>query len=784
MAVLEASVEAPVSINDVNVANVKFWKEHRSFESKLRDVAGKVKVVERLIERYPSGCAEERKLMEGTKPHVRRILQGKPMFAIKKILEHIGHSDTNIIDELCKGAKTSGPVSKSNLKHWPSLEKPKKANSIFSDETKVPEHNLTPAKPWQEEELQSVLWQKVQEEISEGLSMEIPRSSVYKRPDRSFIVIQNTTDAKMRLLKKMRHIYDASFRNRTALVFEKLQLPFAPYVKELFKLVATPLGTEHHILKSFPQSRRTVFQQISRELRRSKHSSVPVRLNGRKRSRLRNPTLMTLKRFFKVGISTRDVSKAYKQLPVADPNDNCVCVFDPITKSWKFFACLVMGFGNVHSVYQWCRFAEAIAAIARFLRIPLVVYVDDFIIITTTESLKACDDRLGWLLDILKVAQSLKSYSTNEHNPIKVLGLLYNVIDETCTAPPLKCDKAVKDLTDLISEINVFGIQKLQHDKVKDLAESIAGQLVFVILCRDDCSSATPLARSVRDLAYKDNVLKLADKKFANTIKANCNLLIEKVRKLKPESISVNTCMSQKAIVCFTDAALENGVPTMGGFSIGLAEKRAFSTLVKEENRPRNHNIMLWEALAVLALIVILGNSIANTKVAFFIDNTCDIYQFIKCESKDRRVHAVLQQIWSKLERIKCYAVFFYINTKENPADLLTRDCVGLPFLNLKMVKIPQEIFQSIRFGPRTVLIYFYIHNYPQGSMEDLRLPYGRRFGRSPSLQVCEKKKRESDSHPSNAVLVERLHDKRKRESEIPQHAMHAHECVRTSVWL
>ena len=157
-------------------------------------------------------------------------------------------------------------------------------------------------------------------------------------------------------------------------------------------------------------------------------------------------------------ICLRDMSQAFFQLPVRDPDMNVESWFRPANfddvkddpqdipqpgdpelgkkrnakgkrpgeaELWRSF---VAGMGNVHSIFAWVRFSEAVMAITNtLLHVPMIAYVDDNIIIGTRQLAAAQLALFDLFLD--RVGIFRENTKSNQHsdvvNALTALGMDY-----------------------------------------------------------------------------------------------------------------------------------------------------------------------------------------------------------------------------------------------------------------------------------------------------------------------------------------------------------------------
>eukprot|EP00971_Amphidinium_carterae_P000276 5765-Amphidinium_carterae.1 len=82
-----------------------------------------------------------------------------------------------------------------------------------------------------------------------------------------------------------------------------------------------------------------------------------------------------------LSISSDDMSRAYRQVPVSDSNLSCCVVLltDPAAGIVRYFVLYAQPFGAAHAVANFCRVAEWLTRVARrFFHIAVEHFYDDF----------------------------------------------------------------------------------------------------------------------------------------------------------------------------------------------------------------------------------------------------------------------------------------------------------------------------------------------------------------------------------------------------------------------
>ena len=674
--------------NLVNVNLAKLWKRARP-EKIAKLMEARFSVLRGYVEMYGPSTEYGKAFVDSSPEHVKRILGNKPMAALHKFLVDHNCADAAIVREVADGVPTEGPVPEAGY-FPPELRESRLSREPFVDGSEDPLKGFNrPPHPQQlaDVSLFDALWKAVGDEVDKGLAAPIRKDDITRRPDTVFAVKQTSLDAQMNIKEKIRNIYNARHRNHYSKPVERIRLPYGRFVQELARLMRVPCGRELEVLQEMVvQPKSTVTADLARRTGAGKNASfegvgVPrgSRAKGRQRNRDRKWTLPAF--------ALRDISSAYKQLPVREPLKNCFGLYDRVAKDYQFFQGFVCGFGNLHSVHSWVRFSNMLLWIVNWLHIPALVYIDDFILSAPEDKIHMADEMVGRLFDLLSVAQSEKIFTSQTSGVVKVLGLFYlfKRTEETLAllspefhslpfplvvVPREKIEKASRQ----ISELRSFLLQEDSWpvSEMTKLAQSVAGMLNFGIISPLHKANCLPLIRSIRDLVYRKDDIE--QRKYRLSVAANCKRLLQSIYPTSPLSLVIEPVVMPERHV-FTDASLDNQYGAVMGAVVYFPSGSAFGTYwaVAGRNQFKKETIMTYEAGAVLLASWSFAEYLRGARVYIHVDNTADLYAFVKCEAKDRRTHRIVVQVWEELVKMGANPFFLYVPSEKNPADKLTR---------------------------------------------------------------------------------------------------------------
>ena len=165
-----------------------------------------------------------------------------------------------------------------------------------------------------------------------------------------------------------------------------------------------------------------------------------------------------------------DQEDAYRQLPVAEPNDTWVILFTPTGATlWRHNALL---FGATGSVWAYGRTADLIMWLARsILLTPCIHYVDDFAAVEDSDLAESSFDTAHKLWESLgfRFKPSKKQHPAESH---KIQGVIMTIGKEGFTLAPdhNRLQKVITQLQEI----------KLQNQVHPDEAMRLAGKIQFM----------------------------------------------------------------------------------------------------------------------------------------------------------------------------------------------------------------------------------------------------------------------------------------------------------------
>jgi len=214
------------------------------------------------------------------------------------------------------------------------------------------------------------------------------------------------------------------------------------------------------------------------------------------------------------------------------------------------------------------------------------------------------------------------------------------------------------------------------------LSLQVAGLLNFMLVSQSSRTIGLPLARSIRGFGTSN--ADVFSKEARQAVAANARQTLQLIRHLEPLSLA-GGIVTQSLAHMFTDASLDDDEAFLGAILYFKTRVYAFSHRVSRSARPKRETIMLYEAWAVLVAFTLWGPLLRGSRVFAHIDNTADLFCFVKAESKERLTHVLIRESWRTIASFSISPFFLYVPSKENPGDDFTRVCDATR----------QEIFRS-----------------------------------------------------------------------------------------
>jgi hypothetical protein len=376
----------------------------------------------------------------------------------------------------------------------------------------------------------------------------------------------------------------------------------------------------------------------------------------------------------KISCVMDDYSGAYEQLACSDKNDNCIGVWDPKRKKWRFFLSPLMNFGARSSVQAWGRVAAPVIYVMRHVfQIPYFLYVDDafaFVPSDLAEEIRTIYKTVAGCFG-LRLSEP-KSYCGQKPD---LLGCAYDLTDDEAISVHLIPHKKEK----LKARIREF-VDKTRGgtDSITQYALSqLLGSLNFLIVStRYSVLRAViyPLYKHVGEADKKKNI---ASKEIHSTL-LNCQELVFAYNGLR----FCTKSNPQEVCYLYTDASEGESVcPYFGAVLIDHADLkiRTLSQAVTSEQHKkllqfRTKAIAPLETYALLCALQTWKHELRDKKVILLNDNQSVVFGLLKGASADIFVRTGIQRVYNTLAEAGILASIRWVPSAHNVSDGLTRE--------------------------------------------------------------------------------------------------------------
>ena len=370
---------------------------------------------------------------------------------------------------------------------------------------------------------------------------------------------------------------------------------------------------------------------------------------------------------------TKDLSQAYKQLPVAADNRwaSVIVVWDPITKGPAMFIQNSLPFGSSSSVLNFNRWARFIWYIGiREFSLLWTNFYDDYPTISP-DNLRSST---GLAMDILfkalgwRVADGAKDVDWAQS--FTALGVVFDISglhlrQSSVGNKPGRTEDVVKQLSKFVAE---------SWANTKDV-ESIRGKLVFMdsqIFGRAGKSAMSCLQRG-----------RGHGKKFNTEDKSKIRWLIQWLQCVKPRVLSPPT--SDLPLLLFTDGACEqfddeetrittcgavlfdrkNNTASMFGMEINKSLQREWSQLAGNKKQL----VTEAELLPVLISRRLWKDRISGNLIIVFVDSNPAKYGLIRGMADTKPCEGIIRAVSIMDAKEKTWPWYSRVPSKSNPAD-------------------------------------------------------------------------------------------------------------------
>ena len=400
-----------------------------------------------------------------------------------------------------------------------------------------------------------------------------------------------------------------------------------------------------------------------------------------------------------VHLLKRDFKGYYWQFACRRPEFNCFSLWCPRRKKFVYFRSKCLQFGALASVYWPLRISELLSRICWKAKIPLVLYIDDSIAVCP----QPIAARLGEILDRIFEMCGLRMSGEKEESHrvaelVAALGLGYRCVANPRKAAPA-AESAGSSLPEEVEELLQVEVleekvdriqrqvgrmlQRLDQRKFPTIKElqRLYGRLQSVVLFRRVSTSAVYI-EAIGSWTRPDVYFPRKKTNGAALVVA-LQKVSDFVGAVKPMLLGV--AAREQEHLSVTDAALEQGLPTIGGIfkEDGKALHEAFAWGLEVPlasrcfwaayfPRVRSH-IGIWEILAVLVNLVMHSSTVNKSFLWIWIDNLGDVYALARGASKCPVIGAIAAAILELIEQSDADFFARWVTSERNPADAVTR---------------------------------------------------------------------------------------------------------------
>lgn len=343
-------------------------------------------------------------------------------------------------------------------------------------------------------------------------------------------------------------------------------------------------------------------------------------------------------------------------------------------------------FGSLQAIFCATILSEALCSFLNHeLKICASIYIDDTIIISPDDCVDDALELALFFYDQIKIPIQTDKVETLLPTPLslipteifRVLGLQYSIktspLQLHIQLPPSKKETLLHEIK-LVQDLILEKALKVQ------LMQSVTGQLIHALFFR---------RHSVTFAKMKPLFVASDEKRFPNVIKIK-QFRILLLETLKSLANTVNRARPVKFISCektlktalgYTDASLEpdrNGlaVAQLGGMFFFSKSDGDPSELIRFPFsyviEGAQQTIACYEALAILLALDRFPRAMRkNFQIAIGVDNTTALFSIAKALTKNQFLAAATSLI---LEAFDDSTMLFYVPSKQNVADVLTRD--------------------------------------------------------------------------------------------------------------
>eukprot|EP00392_Amoebophrya_sp_AT5.2_P006686 g6698.t1 len=359
-----------------------------------------------------------------------------------------------------------------------------------------------------------------------------------------------------------------------------------------------------------------------------------------------------------------DAYKAYNQICInpAHRRYNRFAAWDRKAGRWLLFEGLVLLFGNVHSVVDWCRISWALQFIARGLLLLLLsVYVDDFsgpvprpFGAIAVEIMRKLFTTLGFPFHDKKVKFG---------SVIEILGLIFDVAND---APfffvSLSRKNEISSMIDKALSSSSLSISD---------ANRLHGKTMFILASLVD-RMCNPLLKPLSSyINMPDNVPRVFSEKLAiclRSVKDLINLPLSKTTKFEDPK--------EDSVTMYTDASFQHKSGWLCAVLVDGAAVRLIKMPIKQDQTNPvscKHPINLLEIIAPSFGLLHFGEQLKGRLIRVAIDNDSAKDGLLNQNSPSKPMALGALCFWSLASTTDMVAWVDRAPTDFNPSDIGTR---------------------------------------------------------------------------------------------------------------
>lgn len=395
-----------------------------------------------------------------------------------------------------------------------------------------------------------------------------------------------------------------------------------------------------------------------------------------------------------------DLSKAYKQLPIAPAHRDLAVIFFRDTKDRTvFYIPNSLIFGSTAAVYAFNRVSRSIwFLLNRVVHIPCCVFYDDYPLFSPAESAEDADATASEFLDILgwrHARTGPKGLPFQEKFTVLGSELDLSALHLGTLVLANKPGR-IERITQLLSEHSRRGTMTLHeaqvlHGLFRHACGFFAGR-AMVQLCCELLSLGNPVASPSSD-----------------HVRAVCDYAIEVLKCSAPRVIGCN--LDKTPICIFTDGSWENGEAGVGAVVIDRLNdvKRVFAGnvgnfLIDMWTKHSPHIICQIELYVLVLLRWLLKEEMKHRRCIFFVDNDAARFSTIKGSSSSDTMRGLVRAFFAFDLTHPTYSWIERVPSSSNPADSPSRGkpgeaCSLFGISTWEELTDPPELMQFLSHG-------------------------------------------------------------------------------------